>query len=642
MIFDRLSKKHQTKSCCREEIIDVNNDTPKVILVGSPNVGKSVIFNSLTGSYATVSNYPGTTVTLSKANISLNGKQVEIIDSPGVYSLFTITEEEMVTRNLIFKANPRVLVHVIDAKNLERMLPLTLQLLETGFPMILVLNLIDEAEKLGLTVDIRKLTSIFGIPVITAVAVKNIGIKELSDNISSLIDNPKISKFKFDYGLALEKKISEKGIGIGRAKRLLELQSDSSETGQQPLIYQIAVIRQRWATETAQQVLSKNENGRKSFSHVLSGIFTSPITGFPILLLFLYFGLYKLIGQFVAGNVVNFIENNIFGTIINPFFRTIIPKIIPFPVFQDLFVGNYGILTTGVRYAIAIILPIVSSFFFLFAILEDSGYLPRMAMLIDKIFKRIGLSGRAVIPLILGLGCSSMATMVTRTLPTKRERVIATLMLALAIPCSAQLGVLMALLTGQSGAMLVWTITILIIFLTVGFLGAQILPGDKPLFYMEIPPLRIPSLGNIWHKTSSRVSWYFLEVFPLFIIASFFLWLGNITGVLNMLVNIMNVPVSMIGLPKETGVAYIFGFFRRDYGAAGLYDIYKSGLMNVNQLTIAVVTMTLFPACIAQALMMAKERGRLTGTAIFAVCISIAFIAGLLLKNIFNIFSITL
>ena len=642
MIFDRLSKKHQTKSCCREEIIDVNNDTPKVILVGSPNVGKSVIFNSLTGSYATVSNYPGTTVTLSKANISLNGKQVEIIDSPGVYSLFTITEEEMVTRNLIFKANPRVLVHVIDAKNLERMLPLTLQLLETGFPMILVLNLIDEAEKLGLTVDIRKLTSIFGIPVITAVAVKNIGIKELSDNISSLIDNPKISKFKFDYGLALEKKISEKGIGIGRAKRLLELQSDSSETGQQPLIYQIAVIRQRWATETAQQVLSKNENGRKSFSHVLSGIFTSPITGFPILLLFLYFGLYKLIGQFVAGNVVNFIENNIFGTIINPFFRTIIPKIIPFPVFQDLFVGNYGILTTGVRYAIAIILPIVSSFFFLFAILEDSGYLPRMAMLIDKIFKRIGLSGRAVIPLILGLGCSSMATMVTRTLPTKRERVIATLMLALAIPCSAQLGVLMALLTGQSGAMLVWTITILIIFLTVGFLGAQILPGDKPLFYMEIPPLRIPSLGNIWHKTSSRVSWYFLEVFPLFIIASFFLWLGNITGVLNMLVNIMNVPVSMIGLPKETGVAYIFGFFRRDYGAAGLYDIYKSGLMNVNQLTIAVVTMTLFPACIAQALMMAKERGRLTGTAIFAVCISIAFVAGLILKNIFNIFSITL
>ena len=194
---------------------------------------------------------------------------------------------------------------------------------------------------------------------------------------------------------------------------------------------------------------------------------------------------------------------------------------------QDLFVGEYGILTLGLRYAVAIILPIVGTFFLAFSILEDTGYLPRLAMLMDRVFKGIGLNGRAVIPMVLGFGCDTMATMVTRTLETRRERVIATLLLALAIPCSAQLGVILAMLSGAPGALLIWGLVITGVFLLVGLLAARLLPGERPTFYMELPPLRLPQLGNVLVKTYTRMEWYLLEVLPFFLLASVVIWLGG-------------------------------------------------------------------------------------------------------------------
>jgi ferrous iron transport protein B len=301
---------------------------------------------------------------------------------------------------------------------------------------------------------------------------------------------------------------------------------------------------------------------------------------------------------------------------------------------QELFVGEYGIITLGIRYAVALILPIVGTFFIAFSIIEDTGYLPRMALLIDRVFKKIGLNGRAVIPMTLGFGCGTMATIVTRTLETKRERVIATILLALAIPCSAQLGVLFAIMAGSPLALVIWATVVVLIFLLVGFLAARIMPGEKPGFYMEIPPLRMPKISNVLMKTFTRVEWYFKEVFPMFILASVVIWIGQMTGIFDMIINVIAYPVRWIGLPSEAATAVLFGFFRRDYGAAGLYDLQQAGGLSGIQLLVAAVTLTLFVPCIAQFSVTIKERGLKTALAIALFVFPFAFVVGFLLHII--------
>jgi ferrous iron transport protein B len=253
---------------------------------------------------------------------------------------------------------------------------------------------------------------------------------------------------------------------------------------------------------------------------------------------------------------------------------------------------------------------------------------------VDRLFKSIGLTGRAVIPIVLGFGCDTMATMVTRTLETVRERVIATLLLALAIPCSAQLGVIIALLAKAPGALLVWSVCLLLIFLLVGLLAAKVLPGETPMFYMEIPPMRAPQLSNVFTKTYTRMQWYFMEILPLFVIASVLLWLGKITNFFEKMVNAMTPVMGALGLPRETAISFIFGFFRRDYGAAGLYDLQTKGILNPRQLTVAAVTLTLFIPCVAQFLIMKKERGWGVALSIGIFVSTFAFGSGYLLNQV--------
>jgi len=359
-----------------------------------------------------------------------------------------------------------------------------------------------------------------------------------------------------------------------------------------------------------------------------------PVTGIPILLVVLYFGLYQFVGVFGAQILVDFLETSIFEERINPAITTIVVRLIPSETWQLLFVGEYGILTLGVRYAVALILPIVGTFFIAFSILEDSGYFPRLAMLIDRVFKRIGLTGRAVIPMILGLGCDTMATIVTRTLEEKREKVIATLLLALAIPCSAQLGVILGMLSVRPKALLIWTGIVILEFLLVGYLAAKILPGEQSFFYIEIPPLRTPKMSNVIKKTYSRMEWYFLEVFPIFILASVLIWLGQLTGIFQLTVRGLDPLMRVMGLPEEASVAFLFGFFRRDYGTAGLYDLEKVGLLSTEQLVVAAVTITLFIPCIAQFAVMLKERGVRTTAAMTLFILPYAFFTGFLVHVI--------
>lgn len=423
--------------------------------------------------------------------------------------------------------------------------------------------------------------------------------------------------------------------------KIANIVEKTKEKSDKPLSYIIALNRQREVEKLTSNVVTKKETTEKNnISEFLSKLTMNPLTGIPILILVVYFGFYKFVGEFGAGTVVDFLEENIFGNFINPWVDRFVNSIIPWGWLQDLIANEYGIITLGIRYAVAIVLPIVGAFFLVFSIIEDSGYLPRLAMLVDRVFKKIGLNGRAVIPMVLGFGCDTMATMVSRTLETKRERIIATLLLALAIPCSAQLGVIMALLSGNKGALGIWFAFIMLVFLFIGFLTSKILPGEGPSFYMEVPPLRLPKFSNVLSKTYTRMQWYFVEIIPLFIFASVLIWIGNITGLFNLLISWLEPIVNMLGLPNEAAEVFLFGFFRRDYGAAGLFDLQKANILNPRQLVVSAATLTLFLPCVAQFAMMIKERGLKTALAMSAFILVFSFVAGYVLNQILLIFGV--
>jgi ferrous iron transport protein B len=634
----------------------------KITVIGAPNVGKSSIFNNLSGHYATVSNYPGTTVEIFKGHTHIGNTEYDIQDTPGMYSLLPLSEEERVARLTLLKETSDVILHVGAAKNLERTLPLTLQLIEAGLPVILVLNIMDEAKKDGIAIDIEKLQELLGVPVVPTISVRNAGIDELKNKITGQISYER-NKMPIKYPGIIEKAIAEidgilkNGYRISkRALSLLLLQSDEDawnlieEKGEnlknidaikkrvesgisQPMDYLINMVIKENIKEIVAKVIRVKKRATTDTSKVLSNLMMNPVFGIPLLILFLYFGLYKLVGEFGAGFLVDIIETA-FSEHLNPFFISLFERIIPFPVFRSVFVGEYGILTLGVRYAIAIVLPIVGIFFFVFSFAEDTGYLPRVGAMLDRTFKKIGLSGRAVIPMILGLGCDTMATMVTRILPTNRERIIATFLLSLSVPCSAQLGVILGVLSKDPIAFPIWFFVITFVFVLSGFFLNKILKGRRSSFYIELPPLRLPRLGNIFVKTYTRLTWYFKEVIPLFIWASVLIWVGRIIGIFDMILGFLVRPLRFIGLPENLSPVFLFGFFRRDYGAAGLYDLDKQGVLSVRELIVSAVVLTLFLPCIAQFLMNIKERGLKLAIGITVFVMFFSFGTGFVLNKI--------
>jgi len=663
---------HQTKkataNCHSGPQVDIHG-LPQIAIVGCPNVGKSVLFNVLTGAYVTVSNYPGTTVEVSRGKGRLDDTEVGVVDTPGMYRLLPITEEERVARHILLGEHADVIIHVTDAKNLARMLPMTLQLIEAELPVVLDVNLMDEADRLGLQVDIGALERALGVPVIATALARGRGNEQLKMRLIAYLGGDgrgchgayaccagELSQATVKYHAEIERGLIDIQARLHgayqlakRAIGLLLLQNDTEvmtlvreQEGQaadeimhivaatqacfsQPISYIVARQQQESAQRILRTVMTLPERRMNGFAERLSEATMNPLTGIPILLVALFL-LYEFVGVLGAQVLVKFLEDMVFGAIINPWVDQILATVIPWPIVRSLFGGDYGIITLGVRYAVAIILPIVGTFFIAFSIIEDSGYLPRLAMLIDRVFKRIGLNGRAVIPMVLGFGCDTMATIVTRTLETRRERILSTFLLSLAIPCSAQLGVMLGLLGGRPELLAIWGLIVLAVFLVVGFLAAKLMPGEQPTFYMELPPLRMPTLGNVIVKTYTRMEWYLREVFPVFIIASVIIWFGQITGLFSLAVGAIVPLVRWMGLPDKTAVSFLFGFFRRDYGAAGLYDMRAS--LNTVQLLVATTTITLFVPCIAQFSVTLKERGWKIALAITAFIFPFAFLVG--------------
>jgi len=657
------------KGSCHGNVSETEEGLKKIVLVGSPNVGKSVVFGNLTGKYVTVSNYPGTTVEVTKGKGKIGEREFEITDTPGMYSLLSITEEERVARSMLLEECPEVVIQVADAKNIERMLHLTLQLIEAELPVVLDLNLMDEADRVGMKIDLEELERELGIPVFATVATEGLGMDTLKGRLAGY-EKKAARSVKYDEALESaiqrigeilpgEYNLSKRAIALllfqedpgiialvkgqmkGDYKALETIVQETKKRYGQPLNYIVTLARQNEVSRIVGKVSTSSLKKTVSLREGLSRLMMHPLTGVPILLAALY-GLYQFVGVLGAQVLVDFLENGVFGEYINPFATRVVSSIIPWKVIQELLVDQYGIITLGIRYAIAIILPIVTTFFIAFSIIEDTGYLPRLAMLIDRLFKKIGLNGRAVIPVVLGFGCDTMATMVTRTLETKRERIIATLLLSLAIPCSAQMGVILALLAGNTRGLWVFISVMAIIFLFTGYLMAKLMPGEKPVFYMEIPPLRWPKLSNVLTKTYTRVEWYFKEILPLFILASILIWVGKITGVFDLIVSVLSYPVRWIGLPDKASEAFLYGFFRRDFGAAGLYDLKKTGILSGIPLVVSVVTMALFMPCIAQLTITIKERGMKMALGMSAFIFPFAFFVGGLVNQALLILGVKL
>jgi len=650
----------------------VERDKEKIVIVGNPNVGKSVIFGLLTGRYATVSNYPGTTVTITSGTYHSEGKTFQIIDTPGANSLIPMSEDEVVTRNILMDGSINLVVQVADAKNLKRGLLITVQLAEMGLPYILVLNMWDEALNRGIEIDVKKLSSLLNTSVIPTIGIERKGLRELKEEIKR---KKRISPFMdINYGEDIEtgiKKIEpllpeshisrrslslmllagdeslrpwlEKNLTSEMIGRIEAIRQEIQARFAEPLGFIINQIRLRECEKIIEQVMIATPRTGGSLANKLGNLMIHPLWGIPILMVILFF-MYEFVGVLGAQIFVDFLEDNIFGQFITPLMTSIMEKITTDQFFIDFMVGQYGIVSMAITYSIAIILPIVGTFFIAFGILEDSGYLPRLAVMVHKVFKLMGLHGKAVLPMVLGLGCDTMATLTARIMETRKERILVTLLLALGVPCSAQLGVILGMLGGISVlASIIWaSVVILVLFLT-GLIASRILKGEESDFVFDIPPLRIPSLRNILLKTLLRMKWYIKEAVPLFIIGTIILFTLDKLGLLRVIEEIASpVVVNFLGLPAQATEAFIVGFLRRDYGAAGLYALASAGKMTPNQIVVSLVTITLFVPCIANFLVMIKERGIKTAMAIVAFIFPFAFLVGGMVNFVLNLFHIRL
>ena len=599
-----------------------------IVLTGNPNVGKSVFFNAFTGLYVDVSNFPGTTVDISYGQF---GDYV-VIDTPGVYGVSSFNDEERVARDVILEGD--LIVNVVDAVHLERDLFLTQQLIDTGKPVIIALNMMDDVKRNGLSIDVPKLSRLLGVPIIPTIAPKKIGFEELKNSLETA---------RPGHGLAdLAEPLKELAPQLPNPSEALLILEDDEHVkernqladfpGYREKIYQ---LRRERVNQIVEEVVSETQQGA-SFKTKLSRWMLRPITGFPILFVTLAL-MYLFLGFLVAQTIVDFTE----GVIMEGYYQEFILRILS-PLFQEgsfwfkFFIGDFGLLTMVPVYILGLLLPLVIGFYLLLSILEDSGYLPRIAALVDKGMMKIGLNGRAIIPMILGFGCVTMATMTTRILGSKRERFIATMLLGLAIPCSAQLGVITGMMAGLGlGYFVLYFIIIFLVFGIVGVLLNRFLPGKSTDLLIDIPPLRIPQAKNVFAKMYAKSVMFLKEATPLFILGSVLITLMEHFHILD-IIQQAAAPLTEVWLklPRESATAFIMGIIRRDFGAAGLFDLANQGLLNPGQILVSLVVITLFVPCIAAILIIFKERSWKESFAIWVGSFIIAFAVGGVLAQV--------
>ena len=562
--------------------------------MGNPNVGKSVFFSRITGVRVIASNYPGTTVGFSKGSMKLAEEEVEVIDVPGTYSLEPTSKAEEVASNMLEDGD--LVINVVDATNLERNLYLTLELLERGIPVIVALNIWDDTKHRGISIDVEKLERLLGVPVVPTVAVTGEGIKELVDRIPEAA-SPSIPARTSD----------ERWVAIGS------------------IIAEVQTITHRHHT----------------WLERLGDASAKPLTGLPIAALVLM----------VSFVVVRFIGEGLIGYVFEPLFEKLwAPLMIKLSVllgsggfWHDILVGklfdgeidffqSMGVLTTGLYIPIGAVLPYVFSFYLILGFLEDFGYLPRLAVLLDNLMHRIGLHGYAIIPSLLGLGCNVPAIMATRILESRRERFIAATLISIGIPCAAAHAMIFGLV-GARGVQYVAMVygTLFMVWIILGFILNRTIKGFSPELLIEIPPYRLPSWRVLLQKLWMRMYGFLREALPIILVAIFVIGILYTLGVFDFIANLAAPVVSGIfGLPKEGVVAIVIGFLRKDVAIGMLAPL----SLSAGQLVVGCVVLTMFFPCIAAFVVLARELGFKRLIAATAIMITAAVVVGGLLNLI--------
>ena len=564
----------------------------KIVLMGNPNVGKSVVFSRLTGAKVISSNYPGTTIDFSKGKMRLDEEQVEIIDAPGTYSLESSNKAEKVAVKMANDAD--VIVNVIDATNLERNLYLTLELLEGDKPVIIALNLWDEAKHIGINIDEKKLEKILGVPVVPTVALTGEGIKTLVSRIKEA-KSPKKIKPTVEEGRWIE---------IGSIIKKVE----------------------------------KVEHRHHTLRDRINDLTIRPSTGIPIALgiIFISFWIVIFIGENLSLLISEVFERGYkpillgFGEIIGD--GHIYNILISQDYGEIVFSESLGILSTGLYLPLAVVLPYIIAFYFMLSILEDSGYLPRLATLVDNVFHKLGMHGYGIIPMFLGLGCNVPGALATRALETRKQRFIAITLLAIAIPCMAQMAMIFGIL-GPYGIYYIGIVflSLIILYVTIGFILNKFIKGTSPEIFLEIPPYRLPSLRTTGKKTWMRIKWFLKEAIPFMIIGVAVINILYTAGLLQELARLLQpVMEGLFGLPGEASTAMITGFFRKDLAVGMLLSLD----INAYQLVIAATMLTIYFPCVAAFIVMIKELGVKDMLKSAAIMLSTAAIVGAVLKII--------
>lgn len=573
----------------------------KILLMGNPNVGKSVLFSRLTSVHVLASNYPGTTVEYTKGTLKVNDEIAEMIDVPGTYSLTPSCKAEEVAKDMLFDENPDLIINVLDATNLERNLFLSLQVLEQGIPTIIVLNMWDAAKRKGIHINIEKLKKILGTMVIPATAVSGVGIKDLVFEIN------KASKNGADYISSIKKSNNdEKWAFIGNI--LADIQ--------------------------------KIEHKHPSILERLEDASVHPIFGIIIAIFVVYITLNVVIGigEFLIGYILDPFFINYYG----PFITSVVSSVFPSGFIHDLLIGtssefmeSFGLLTTGVYVVFAAVLPYIFAFYLVLGFLEDFGYLPRLAVLLDSIMHRLGLHGSAIISTILGFGCNVPAILSTRILEEKRERIIASVIVAVSIPCMAQTSIIIGLL-GPYGLQYILMVygTLFTIYLVLGYVLNKIMKGESPEIFLEIPPYRIPHVETLLKKTWLRIKWFLVEAVPFVFLGVLIVNILNILGIFKIIAQVLAPIVSGLwGLPQEAVSAIIIGFLRKDIATAMLVPLH----LTPDQLVVATTVLALSFPCIALFVILIKELGvkDMLKTVLLMMCL--ATVVGTILNFILSV-----
>jgi ferrous iron transport protein B len=569
----------------------------RILLMGNPNVGKSVIFSRLTGVRVIASNYPGTTVGYTHGYMKLGEDTAEVIDVPGTYTLEPTSEAEEVARRMLDTGD--IVINVVDATNLERNLYLTLQLLEKKIPVVVALNMWDDTKHRGIQINRDKLGELLGVPVIPTVAVTGEGIKELVDNLPEST-SPNVPPRSRDARWA----------AIG------------------DIIDQVQRVTHRHHT----------------FLERLADASVKPLSGGIIALAILAVSF--IVVRFIGESLINYVFDPLFNNLWAPVLLRLSELLGGSGLLHDIVVGkliggeisfvqSFGLLSSGLYVPLAMVLPYVISFYLVLGLLEDVGYLPRLAVLMDTVMHRLGLHGYAIIPTLLGLGCNVPAILATRILESQRERFIAATLISIAIPCAALQAMIVGLV-GKEGGQYVAIVygTLFIVWVIIGVILRHVMKGFTPELLIEMPPYRLPLWQAMLQKLWMRAYGFLKEAVPIILGAVLVINVLYSLGVFDAIANFTSpVVTGLLGLPKEAVTPIVVGFLRKDVAVGMLAPL----ALSAKQLVVGSVVLAMFFPCIATFAVMLRELGVVNMLKSAGIMIAAALIVGGLLNLVFKL-----